>query len=170
MLLFSFLKQLGSCGHMNSHDHPHFCWGWGVVGWALAQLNWAARGTWREVILGPITDRNRLSQALAVHPTLGTDPRQPFLDSWNPSEVFFYVLFSEVANRNGGTVKVQDVDAKDAFGEKNPFRVMAEGAVAEVGEKRLRFVKPTVNREVILGVAAEFLSAAPCVFNGVSHS
>jgi len=33
-----------------------------------------------------------------------------------------------------------DGDAKDAFGEENSFGVMSEGAVAKVGEKRLRFV------------------------------
>jgi hypothetical protein len=109
-------------------------------------------------------------QALAIHPTLGADPREPFLDSWKPSEVFFHMLFSEVANRNGGTVKVRDGDAKDAFGEENPFGVMAQGAVAEVWEESLRFVKPTVDREVVLEFAAEFLGAVPCMFNGVCHS
>jgi hypothetical protein len=63
-----------------------------------------------------------------------------------------------------------DGNAKDAFGEENSFGVMSEGAVAKVGEKRLRFVKPTVDREVVLGFAAEFLGAVPCVFNGVCHS
>ena len=107
---------------------------------------------------------------MAVHPTLGADPRQPFLDSWKSSEVFFHMLFSEVANRNGGTVKVRDGDAKDAFGEENPFGVMAQGAVAEVWEEGFRFVKPTVDREVVLEFAAEFLGAVSCMFNGVCHS
>jgi hypothetical protein len=47
---------------------------------------------------------------------------------------------------------------------------MAQGAVAEVGEESFRFVKSTMDREVVLGFAAEFLGAIPCMFNGVSHS
>jgi hypothetical protein len=80
------------------------------------------------------------------------------------------MLFPNVADWNLGSVIVVDGNAKDAFGEENPFGVMTQGAVAKVGEKRLRFVKPTVNREVVLGFAAEFLGAVPCVFNGVCHS
>ena len=80
------------------------------------------------------------------------------------------MLFSEVANRNGDTVKVRDGDAKDAFGEENPFGVMAQGVVAEVWEESFRFVKPTVDREVVLEFATEFPGAVPCMFNGVCHS
>jgi hypothetical protein len=80
------------------------------------------------------------------------------------------MLFPNVADWNLDSVIVVDGNTKDAFGEENPFGVMTEGAVAEVGEKRLRLVKPMVDREVVLGFAAESLEAVPCVFNGVCHS
>lgn len=46
---------------------------------------------------------------------------------------------------------------------------MAKRAVAEVGEKRLRFIKPTVDREIVLRSAAKFPRAALSVFRRMSH-
>lgn len=114
--------------------------------------------------------RRLLIKTLPVHPAFRLDLREPVLGRGNPSEVFFYVLFSDIPDRDGNAIKVEYGDAKDAFGEENPFGVMAHGPVTEVGEERLRFVKPTVDREVVLGCAAEFLCTASCVFNWVSHS
>ena len=86
---------------------------------------------------------------------------QPVLGCWNPPQVFSYVLFSEIADRNFNLVSVEDGDAKDSFGKENSFRVMSECAVTEVWEKSLRFVKPPVDTKIVLYIAAEFSGAAP---------
>jgi hypothetical protein len=111
-----------------------------------------------------------LNETLTIHPAFRLDLRKPILRCWNSPQVFPYMLFPDVANWNLGSFMVADGDAKDAFGEENPFGVMAQGAVAEVWEESFRFVKPTVDREVVLEFAAEFLGAVPCMFNGVCHS
>jgi hypothetical protein len=79
------------------------------------------------------------------------------------------MLFSDIADWNFNTAGVADRNAEEALCQKNAFRVMAERAVAEVGEKRLRFVKPAMDRKVVLWFATEFLGADLCVFYRVGH-
>jgi len=112
----------------------------------------------------------RVGETLPVHPAFRLDLRKPILCCGNSPQVLPHMLFPNVADWNLDSVIIVDGNTKDAFGEENPFGVMTEGAVAKVGENRLRLVKPMVDREVILGFAAEFLGAVPCVFNGVCHS
>jgi hypothetical protein len=79
------------------------------------------------------------------------------------------VLFSDVTNWNGCTVEITDANTKNAFRQENSFGVMAERSMAKVREERLRFIKPTVDRKVVLGLAAKFLGAAFGVLKWMSH-
>ena len=126
---FSLFVQIGSGGHTNSHDHPHFCWDCG--------------GTFRTSGFLP---------ASTVHPALWTDSCQPVLDGRDAPEIFLHVLFSEVADRHLSTVRVPDGDTGNSFGQKDSFGVMTKGAVAEVGEERFGFVKPPVDCEIASSV------------------
>lgn len=110
-----------------------------------------------------------LTQALAVHPTFGIDSRQPILSRRDPPEVLSHMLFSDVADGNLDAVVVADYKSEKAFCQKDTLGVMAKRAVAEVREKRLRFVKPAMDRQIVLGFAAEFSGAALRMFKRMSH-
>jgi hypothetical protein len=97
------------------------------------------------------------------------DAREPVLDSGYSSEVFSHVLFPDVADWDRGTIAVENTDAKDAFGQKNALSMMAKRAMAEVGEKRLRFIEPVMDGNVVFWPSAESPDATPIVFKGMNH-
>ena len=66
-----------------------------------------------------------LSQALAVHPTLGIDSCQPVLGCGDSPEILARMLLSNIADRNLNTVGVADRDAEETLCQKDAFGVMA---------------------------------------------
>jgi hypothetical protein len=84
-------------------------------------------------------------QPLAVHPSRGSDSRQPVLRSGDSSQILADVLLSDVADRNLFTVTVRERDPEQPFAEENSFRVVTQRSVSEVHEERFRFVKPEVD-------------------------
>ncbi len=67
------------------------------------------------------------------------------------------MLFSDIPDRNLVSVAVCDRHTKNPLTQENSLGVVAEGTMAKVREERLRLVKPLVNGEVVLGLAAELL-------------
>jgi hypothetical protein len=57
---------------------------------------------------------------LAVHPALRTDPNQPVLNGWDPTEIFPNVLFSDVTDWNSNTIEVDKGNAKAPSARKMP--------------------------------------------------
>jgi hypothetical protein len=58
---------------------------------------------------------------------------------------------------------------KDVFTQKDAFGMVSKGAMPEVWEEGFSFVKPVVDRKVILGPASEFSSVAFGVLQWVGH-
>jgi hypothetical protein len=54
-------------------------------------------------------------ETLAVHPAGGLDLRQPILSGGYTSQIFFYVLLSDVTYRDLRAFAVRDDDTEDAL-------------------------------------------------------
>jgi hypothetical protein len=85
-------------------------------------------------LLEPVFTRRA---ALTIHPALRPDLHEPILGCGDPSEVLPYVLFSDIADWDSGTIEIKDTDAKDAFGEKNSFCVHSESKIMPSGWGRV---------------------------------
>ena len=115
--------------------------------WFVGLLSLPPTGRQTEPRLLHLREDNLFAQALPVHPALRMDPYEPILDSWDTPEVFPHVLFAEVAGLGiSAPSKLRTLTPKRFSAKKIPWGVMPKRTVAEVGEKRLRFVKPAVNR------------------------
>jgi len=80
------------------------------------------------------------------------------------------MLLSDVANRNRSAVKVEQGNTKDAFSQENPFGVVTERTMPEVGEERFGFVEPIMNGKIVFGLAAESPRAVLCVCEWMCHN
>jgi hypothetical protein len=76
---------------------------------------------------------------------------------------------SAIANRYRDSFAVRNRDAEDSFRQEHTFGMVPKCAMPEVGEECFRFVEPIMDRQIILRLAAKFLSATFGVFKRVSH-
>ena len=74
------------------------------------------------------------------------------------------------SNRNLLPVAVCDRHTKNPLTHENSRGVVAEGTMAKIREERFRLIKPLVNSEIVLGLAAELLGAALRVLQWMRHS
>src|ERR1700739_2558567 len=108
-------------------------------------------------------------QSLPVHPAFRLNLCEPILSRRNSSQIFLNVLFPDIAHWDFLPIAVGDRDAEDPFTQENAFRMMAKGAVTEVGKNRLRLIKPGMNWQVVFGLTGEPPCGALCVFARVWH-
>lgn len=80
------------------------------------------------------------------------------------------MLLSDVPHWDFLPLAVRNRNTKDLFTQENTLRVVAKRAVSEVGKKRLRLVKPIMNRQAVFGLPAESLRAALCMLQRVCHA
>jgi len=79
------------------------------------------------------------------------------------------MLFSDVTHRNLLAFAVGDGDTEDALTQEDSFGMVPKSPVPEIREDRFGFVKPAMDPQVVLGLAAKFSGAAFCVLQWVSH-
>ena len=88
------------------------------------------------------------------HPRLRPNAPQPVRGGGNAPQVFLDVLLANPAHRHNPALGGGDADAEDALAQEDALGVVAQGAVAHVGDVRLALVEPVVDGEVVLGDAA----------------
>src|SRR6201987_4740033 len=108
-------------------------------------------------------------QSLPIHPAFRLNLCEPILSRRNSSQIFLNVLLSDIAHGDFLPLAVGERNAEDFFTQENPFGMMAQGAVTEIGKERLRLIKPGMNWQVVFGLTAEPLCAALCMFPRVCH-
>jgi hypothetical protein len=79
------------------------------------------------------------------------------------------MLFSDVTHRNLLAFAVGDRGTEDALAQENAFGMVAKSAMPEISHKSFGLIKPVVDREVVLGLAAEFSGTAFCMLHWVRH-
>ncbi len=79
------------------------------------------------------------------------------------------MLFSDVAHWHLLAFAVGDGDTEDALTQENSFGVVPKTAVSEIRNESFRLIKPVVDRQIVLGLAAKFSGAAFCVLQWMSH-
>src|SRR5580704_19609642 len=80
---------------------------------------------------------------------------QPVFDCRDPTEIVFDMLLANLSHGNDSLCGVLDCRSEQRLAEKDSLAVMAERAMAHVGEVRFRFVEPVVDRQVVVGHSAE---------------
>jgi hypothetical protein len=92
--------------------------------------------------------------ACAVHPRGHLQVFQPVLHRGNPAQVFLDVLLANPAHRDDPARTVRQCGAKDPLGEKDAFRVMAQGPMANIRQTHLALIEELMNRQVVLWLAS----------------
>jgi hypothetical protein len=110
-----------------------------------------------------------LRKALPLYPTCRLDLREPVLCRGNAPQVFLYMLFPDVTHWNLLAFAVSNGDTEDSFAQKDSFRMVPKSAMPEIRKDGFGLVKPAMDPQVVLGLAAEFPGAAFCVLHWVSH-
>jgi hypothetical protein len=85
------------------------------------------------------------------------------------SQVFFYVLFPNVAYGNLLSIAISQCCAKNSLTQEHALRMMAKCPVSKIRKERFRLVKPVVNGKIVFRFAAEFPGAAVSVFEWMGH-
>src|ERR1700676_4815929 len=109
-------------------------------------------------------------QSLAVHPTLRLDLQEPVLGCGNACKILSYVLFSHKAHWNLVSGAIHNGHAKQSLRQENALGVVAKRAVTKVGEESFRFIKPVVNRKVVLRPSAKLPRAVLGMLQWVGHN
>src|SRR5262249_47504259 len=103
------------------------------------------------------------------HPRLELKVFQPVLDRRNPAEIVLDVLLADGADRNRLADAVRQRRPEDRLAQEDAFAVVAERAMAHVGDVRLALVEPVVDREVVARLTAEQARRTHSVMIGMSH-
>ena len=90
-------------------------------------------------------------------PTSSITRRWPYIQRCGLICVFPDVLFSYIPDRNLLSVAVRDRYTKNLLTQEDSFGVVAKGAMTKVYKERFGFIKPVVNWEIVVGLAAELL-------------
>ena len=79
------------------------------------------------------------------------------------------MLFPDVTHRNLLAFTVSDCDTEDALTQEDSFGMVPKTAVPEIRDEGFRLIKPVVDRQVVLGLAAKFSGAAFRMFKWMRH-
>src|SRR5215471_16771441 len=110
------------------------------------------------------------AEGRAPHPWLRLDMPQPIFYRRNPTEIVGHVLLANGAHGNGLAVTVLYGRSKNGGAQKNPLAVMAKRAVPKIGEMGLAFIKPIVDCQIVLRLAAKEPRRSHGVMIGMCHS